>query len=274
MIRVLRASLLGCLLASAAACSTVPPVAGPPELRVLVYNIHAGKDAGGVDNLERVAALVRETRADVALLQEVDSATRRSGGVDQLAVLARATGMHGAFGSTLAYQGGQYGIAVLSRYPLRSYRVFPLPNDPPQPRAGGSREPRGALHAVLALPDGDLHVIDTHIDASGEDTWRRQEAARLVALADSLRAAGARLILGGDLNSTPESAVQALIRAGSLRDAWAQCGAGPDGTFPAAKPVKRIDYLYLTGTMRCSSARVLETDASDHRPVLVHMTLE
>lgn len=269
----LRALLLGLAVLPAAACRTVPPAVAPPAFRVLVYNIHAGKDAAGVDNLARVAALVRETGADVVMLQEVDSLTRRSGGVDQLAVLARATGMHSAFGSTLAYQGGQYGIALLSRFPLRSSRVFPLPNDPPQPRAGGSREPRGALHAVLALPDGDLHVIDTHIDASGDDTWRRQEAARLVAIADSLRAGGARLLLGGDLNSTPESAVQAMFRAGPLRDAWALCGSGAAETYPAAMPVKRIDYLYLSGTMGCTGARVLETDASDHRPVLVEVTL-
>lgn len=240
---------------------------------MLVYNIHAGKDAAGVDNLARVAALVRDTRADLVMLQEVDSVTRRSGGVDQLTVLARETGLHAAFGSTLAYQGGQYGIALLSRYPLRSHRVFPLPNDPPQPRAGGSREPRGALHAVVGLPDGDLHVMNTHIDASADDTWRRQEAARLVALSDSLRAAGARVLMGGDLNSTPESAVQAMVRGASLRDAWTECGTGADGTFPAAGPVKRIDYLYLSGTMGCTSARVLDTDASDHRPVLVSVTL-
>lgn len=273
MTPALRLALLGCLLTPAVACRTIPPAGEPPELRVLVYNIHAGKDAGGVDNLERVAALVRDARADLVMLQEVDSVTRRSGGVDQLALLARATGLHAAFGSTLAYQGGQYGIALLSRYPIRSHRVFPLPNDPPQPRAGGSREPRGALHAVVTLPDGDLHVINTHIDASADDTWRRQEAARLVAISDSLRAAGARLVLGGDLNSTPESAVQALVRGAALRDAWTQCGAGADGTFPAAKPVKRIDYLYLSGGLDCTGARVIATDASDHRPVLVQVTL-
>lgn len=264
----MRTSLLA-LAALLAGCATLQPAPAPQPLRVLVYNIHAGKDASGVDNLARVAALVRDSGADVVLLQEVDSATTRSGGVDQLDVLRRATGFHAVFGSTLRYQGGGYGLALLSRYPIRAHRLMPLPNDPPQPRAGGSREPRGALHAEVETPAGVLHVLNTHIDASANDQWRRQEATRLVAIADSIRASGAPLIIGGDLNSTPESAVQEIIRGAGLRDAWTLCGEGQELTFPARQPVKRIDYLYLTGTMRCTSARVVDTQASDHRPLTV-----
>src|SRR5205085_9000055 len=85
-------------------------------LHVLVYNIHAGKDAKGVDSLERVAALVKETAADVVLLQEVDRNTTRSGNVDQVATLTHLTGLYGEFGKSLDYQGGDYGIAILSRW--------------------------------------------------------------------------------------------------------------------------------------------------------------
>ena len=71
---------------------------GDVALALLFY----GGIAGGVDNLERVAQLIRETSADVVLLQEVDKGTRRSGGVDQPAVLSRLTGLHVAFGRRLA----------------------------------------------------------------------------------------------------------------------------------------------------------------------------
>lgn len=228
--------LLGCALARPAG----------RELRVLVYNVHAGKDAAGRDNLERVAALVRETKADVALLQELDVGTRRSGGVDQPAVLARLTGMHAAFGRTLDFQGGQYGIGVLSRWPVAAHAVRPLPVEPPQARSGGSYEPRGALHARIAAPWGTLHVVNTHLDASRDDGWRRQELRTVVALADSLRRAGDGVVLvGGDLNSEPGSEVQAMAARGGLADAWPQCGAGQPLTYPAVKGTKRIDYLYL-----------------------------
>src|SRR5688500_10783479 len=126
-----------------ASCASVPSA----PLRVMVYNIHAGKDAKGADNLERVAALVKTSEADIVLVQEVDRGTRRSGGVDQLATLMRLTGMHGVFGKSLDYQGGLYGIAILSRWPVTRDEVVPLRIEPPQPRAGGSLEPRIALIA-------------------------------------------------------------------------------------------------------------------------------
>src|SRR5688572_7117825 len=67
-----------------AGCATAPPAPAPGrEVTVLVYNIRAGKDLAGRDNLPRVAELVRSTRADLVLLQEVDRNTRRSGPADQ-----------------------------------------------------------------------------------------------------------------------------------------------------------------------------------------------
>lgn len=262
--------LVSCLavLCLATACARIRPAPAPDALRVLVYNTHAGKDANGTDNLERLAALVRETRTDLVLFQEVDSATTRSGGVDQLTVVRTAAQMHGTFGGTLAFQGGRYGLAVLSRFPIRMQQVVMLSGDT-EPATGRGREPRGALHVVVVRPEGDLHVVNTHLDASADDTWRREEAARLVALADSLRGAGARVIVGGDLNATPGSAVHAIFRNAALRDVWPECGKGAEATYPAHSPAKRIDYLLLTAAMQCTGASVIATDASDHRPLLV-----
>src|SRR5438067_1970465 len=86
----------------------------------------ADHGAGG-DNLPRVAELVRSTGADIVLLQEVDRGTNRSGHVDQPAVLARLTGFTASFGKSLDYDGGLYGIAVLSRWPVARDTVVDLP---------------------------------------------------------------------------------------------------------------------------------------------------
>jgi endonuclease/exonuclease/phosphatase family metal-dependent hydrolase len=241
-------------------------------VRVMVYNIHAGKDAAGVDNLERVAELIRRTSADIVLLQEVDRGTRRSSGVDQPAVLAQRTGLHVSFGKSLAYQGGDYGIAVLSRWPIVAQNTLPLVLDPPQERAGGSYEPRVALRATVTTPMGELTIINTHLDASREDRWRRQEIARVLTIADSARGV---LIVGGDFNSTPESEVQQTVHARGLRDAWPACArAGDVGlTYPADSSVKRIDYVFLRGTTSCTHAEVVATQASDHRPLIVDVIL-
>jgi endonuclease/exonuclease/phosphatase family metal-dependent hydrolase len=240
------------------------------ELVVLVYNIHAGKDAAGVDNLERVAAVIESSNADLVLLQEVDRRTTRSGNVDQLATLMRLTGLHGAFGKSLDYQGGEYGIATLSRWPITSQHVVQLPVVPEQTRAGGSIEPRIALFVTTAAPAAALDVVNTHLDASREDDYRRQEVVHLL---DALAAHTApSLLLGGDFNSTPDNVfVAGALRNAGFRDAWVTCGRGNGLTYPAAVPVKRIDYLYLRGDRRCSSASVLESQASDHRAVLFHV---
>lgn len=270
-------ALVVALLCAAGGCATqtrsATDVQAADTVRVLVYNIHAGKDAAGVENLHGVVALIRETRADVVLLQEVDQGTRRSGVVDQPAVLASRSGFHVAFGSALDYDGGKYGVATLSRWPIAFDTLHRLPVDPPQERAGGSREPRGLLRSDITSPYGTMVVFNTHIDASREDTWRQQEARVIVSTIAAARRSHAFVLLGGDLNSTPESAVQAIIREPGLRDAFAECGRGTGLTYPADSAVKRIDYLYLTGAMRCARAEVLATRVSDHRPVVVEVLI-
>ncbi len=257
------------LAAGACAAPAPAPVPEPAPLRVLVYNVHAGKDAGGADNLARVAAVVRGTRADLVLLQEVDRGTERSGRVDQAAELARLTGMHGVFGRTIDFQGGGYGVALLARWPLAEDTLVHLAADAPREGGGSPREPRGVLRARVAAPGGPLYLLNTHLDASGPDTFRRREAAALLEVAERLRGGGARVLLGGDFNATPESAVVAGVLGAGWRDGWAACGGAGGGlTFPATAPVRRIDYLFLPPDTRCDSAEVVGGEASDHRGVL------
>ena len=253
-----------------AACAPRRAATTAPPLRVLVYNIHAGTDAAQAPSLDRIAGVIRDAGADLVLLQEVDSVVQRTGRVDEVAVLDSLTGLHGVFGRSLDFQGGGYGIAVLSRWPIVADSVVRLPVFPPQERAGGSHEPRSALWVEVAAPGGHLHVINTHLDASGTDSARIQEIAEVLRLADDRRRAGDRVLLGGDLNSTPESETQHRVRDAGWEDAWTVCGGVGDGfSYPDGVPRKRIDYLYLGAGERCRGAQVIETHASDHRPLLV-----
>lgn len=268
-----RARLLtvAAILAASGCMANRPATTTARDLRVVVYNIHAGKDRAGGDNLRRVAQMLLDSAADIALLQEVDSVTERSGRTDQLAEIGRLTGFHSAFGRTLDYQGGGYGIAVISRFPIVSDSVIRLPVTPSQARAGGSYEPRGVLHATILVEGIRIDVLNTHLDASADDGYRRQEAATLAAIAQSLTRRGARLLLGGDLNSTPESAIRAMIETGGVRDVWSACGSGHGFSYPETQPVKRIDYLLISESMRCIEARVLNSEVSDHRPVFFRL---
>lgn len=259
------------ILLAASACA-LPFRERDQTVRVLVYNIHAGKDGAGASNLDAVAGLVRTLEADVTLLQEVDRGTKRSGGVDQLQVLMDRTEVDGSFGRSLDYDGGLYGIAALSRGGFGFEETVPLPVSPSQARAGGAHEPRVALATIVRTVLGRLQAINTHLDASGTDVYRLQEVQEIGELLRIRRSAGTPVMLGGDLNATPDSAVIAKVRGYGLRDAWAECGKGDGFTYPASKPIKRIDYLFLDGALRCTDATVIESQASDHRPLLVTVT--
>jgi endonuclease/exonuclease/phosphatase family metal-dependent hydrolase len=258
------------LLVLLCGCASAPPAG--TSIRVLVFNIHAGKDSGGIPNLEWVAALVRTSNADIALFQEVDRGTKRSGNIDQVGVLANLTRFSAAFGRSLDYDGGVYGIAALSREPMVTNATEPLPIEPPQARAGGAYEPRVALTFRTPTRLGPLQAINTHLDASRDENYRLQESARIAALTRKMTDPALPLIVGGDFNAEPGSGTYAQLIAAGLRDAWKECGAGDGFTYPAIKPIKRIDYLFLTAGLRCTRAEVLDSTASDHRPLLVTLT--
>jgi endonuclease/exonuclease/phosphatase family metal-dependent hydrolase len=57
-----------------------------------------------------------------------------------------------------------------------------------------------------------------------------------------------------------------------LRDAWPP-DSGPGFTYPADKPVKRIDYVLTSRDFHVIAANVPAVDASDHRPVVVDLVL-
>jgi endonuclease/exonuclease/phosphatase family metal-dependent hydrolase len=234
--------------------------------RALVLNIHAGKDAAAVDNLERVADLIRASHADIVLLQEVDNATRRSGRVDQVARLRSLTGFHGVFGKAIDYDGGEYGLGILSRWPIQVSSMRMLPAVVADSAMRARYEARGALIARINSPWGPLRVVDTHLDATRNDSIRVQQTGALLVLANTERDSG-YTVIGGDLNSEPNGIVVRMLAESGWRDLFQSCGSEQSFSFPAKAPVKRIDYLLASSDIRCRSARVIDSQASDHRPV-------
>jgi endonuclease/exonuclease/phosphatase family metal-dependent hydrolase len=251
-----------------AGCSTL--TRSPAPIHVLTYNIHAGKDAQQADNLARIAALIDSAAADIVLLQEVDRRTQRAGGVDHFGELRRLTGMYGFFGKSLDFQGGEYGIAVLSRWPTDSVQAFVLKIDGP-PEGSPVYEPRSALHVRVHTPAGRLDVVNTHLDARASGAFRRQELVAILAHMKQTVPPGAPLLFGGDLNARPATDDVTAV-AFALSDAFATCGTGAGETFPAHAPDRRIDYIFFRSA-RCRTARVIETQASDHRPMLAIMEI-
>ena len=233
----------------------------PLQLRILTYNIHHGQGTDGKFDLQRIANIINSFEPDLVALQEVDRKTKRASGVDQAAELARLTGMNYAYGPAMEYFGGEYGEAILSRFPLITIDNHILP-------WGDGSEPRALL--VVRVDGGELGQIvfaGTHL-AHDSEVDRIAQAKKindlLVPIDDAL------VIIAGDLNAQPCSKPMNL-----LSDHWldtADQAGTPQPTFPNIKSDRRIDYVL---TKRADTWKVVKTEviqgliASDHCPLLI-----
>lgn len=244
-------------------------------MRLATFNLLNGRslDDGRVD-LDRLQQGIASLDADVLALQEVDCDQPRSHGADLTALAAEAMGAAAhRFAPTMAglpgtwqpaagaAQGPRYGVALLSRWPVRRWEVLQLDAVPvvvplvvgPRRLALVRDEPRAALVAVVAAPDGDVTVVSTHL--SFVPGWGTRQLRRV---ARHVRAAPGRIALLGDLNAGPR-AVQRASRLTPLVSA---------ATFPAPRPLRQLDHVLVRGLVG-RHARALELPLSDHRALVV-----
>ncbi|MFI2755083.1 endonuclease/exonuclease/phosphatase family protein [Cellulomonas sp. P22] len=253
-------------------------------MRLATFNILHGRALtdGRVD-LDRFGAAVRALDADVLALQEVDRDQPRSHGADLTEVAAEAMGadahrfvatMHGEPGMWSAATGDRqpatasYGIALLSRFPVRSWRAVSLPSLRPPAlvrfsgtwRAGLVRdEARAALAAVVETPDGPLTVVATHLTFI--PGWNVVQLRRLVR---GLRSLPRPLVLMGDLNIE--------LRRAALLSGLRPLARG--ATFPLEAPRHQLDHILADGAITArSDAASLDLGLSDHRALVVDVSL-
>lgn len=234
-----------------------PTSPAPLQLRVLSYNIHHGRGIDDQVDLERLAKVVNDCHPDLVALQEVDNRTQRTDGVDQTVELARLTGLHAQFARQIDFEGGQYGQALLSRWPLSDLQIHWLPGEP-------ERERRIVATCSVDLPGKPLVFGTTHLHHNNQDIRLRQARA----IGDALNDHPETIILAGDLNAEPEHAPIA-----ELLKTWSVVHSAEGlRTFPTVDPTKQIDYIFYRpgDRLRVASAQVIdEAMASDHRPLLV-----
>jgi len=259
------------LAAAAAACAHVQARDSAVPLRVVTYNIRAGNG-----DIARTAETIRSLAPDIVGLQEVDVHWgERSGLEDQATLLGRVLGMQVRFAPIYSLPGTdstmprrQYGVALLSKHPIVRWsndtltRLSTVAQNPEPALAPG------LLQATIAIDGVVVRVFNTHLDYRADPRVRTQQVKEMLGYIGS--ASTPTLVLG-DLNATPEAPeLQPLFER--LRDTW-QNALDPGLTYPADKPVKRIDYVLASGHFRVRSALVRVTEVSDHRPVIVDLVL-
>ena len=222
-------------------------------LKLMSYNI---KNANGMDNVcnfQRIANVINNTSPDVVAIQEVDSMTNRSGQKYVLGEIAERTQMHGYFAPAIDYDGGKYGIGLLTKqFPLR-LQSLPLP---------GREEARTLILAEFT----DYIYCCTHMSLTEEDRMKSLELVKAFTSSSTKP-----LFLAGDMNAEPESG---FIK--ELQKDFQILSNPKQHTFPAPDPKETIDYIAMLkqnakGFAVISAKVINEPMASDHRPILVEL---
>lgn len=222
-------------------------------LKLMSYNI---KNANGMDNVcnfQRIANVINNTSPDVVAIQEVDSMTNRSGQKYVLGEIAERTQMHGYFAPAIDYDGGKYGIGLLTKQvPLR-LQSLPLP---------GREEARTLILAEFA----DYIYCCTHMSLTEEDRMKSLELVKAFTSSSTKP-----LFLAGDMNAEPEFG---FIK--ELQKDFQILSNPKQHTFPAPDPKETIDYIATLkqnakGFAVISAKVINEPMASDHRPILVEL---
>lgn len=231
-------------------------------IRVMTYNIHVGVGMDKKLDLARIAKVINEQKPDLVGLQEVDRGVERTQRIDEIVELAKLTRMDYAFAFNLKYQGGQYGVAILSRYPIRAtdHRLYKNLRE---------AERRGFIRVEVKVGGQVVNFVTTHLDYQYED-GRVFETEQLLA---GLKDVKGPLVVVGDFNDVPSGGAYKLMRE-SFDDAWSLTHPNDHGfSYPADKPAKRIDYILTRQSdgIRTKRAWIVETLASDHIPVVADL---
>lgn len=173
-------------------------------LNVMTFNMHRGKNRDGDDKLAEISDMIEGSGADIVALQEVDRNTVSSGGTDQMAWLAANTAgyTYHAFASHYNYDGGEYGLGILSKFPLSDIRNNRLTFR----KAGQSNSTRALLTARVTITGGRQVAMASAHYSSDDKVEQAEETVGFLRYYSNLP-----VFLGGDLNSLPASAAVGVL---------------------------------------------------------------
>ena len=225
------------------------------DLKLMSYNIRNAKGMDNVRNVQRIVNVINNEAPDVVAVQELDSMTTRSNQTFVLAEVAERTQMHASYAPAIDFQGGKYGIGILSKDKPLDIQTYPLP---------GREEKRMLMVAEFK----DYFFACTHLSLTEEDRLTSLEIIK-----NSVKSNQKPFFLAGDLNDTPNSK---FIQA--LQEDFLILTNTKKPTYPAPEPKETIDYIAAwkenTDNFANLSAQVVEELlASDHRPLTVQLRI-
>jgi endonuclease/exonuclease/phosphatase family metal-dependent hydrolase len=225
-------------------------------LKILSYNVRNCRGMDNITDYKRIADVINRISPDIVAVQELDSATIRSNGIVALNQLSSLTNMSKTYSASISFQGGKYGIGILSRVePIKS-RVVALP---------GSEEKRSLLIAEFK----DYIFCCTHFSLTEAD-----RIASVDIINTALEGNSKPIFLAGDFNSVQGSEVITNVEKN-----WYMLNNPKNLTIPSNNPQKCIDFIFgakFTGHTFQIKQSIVENEpvASDHLPVWVEVVID
>ncbi len=238
------------------------------ELKIMTYNVHHANPPSKPDliDIDAIANVIKRESPDLVALQEIDVNIGRSGRINQIKEIAGKAGYQSFhFSKAIDYDGGDYGVAIISRYPLSDMQTHKLPTDETT-----NGEHRVLSLATVTLPGNKkIKFGSTHLDAQGKPTNRLLQAAEINRIASGITLP---LIISGDFNAVENSEVMQIIKS---KFALTCNNCAP--TIPQVNPTKTIDFIAFrpAGVFKIVSHKVIqEPYASDHLPVMAVLKMQ
>jgi endonuclease/exonuclease/phosphatase family metal-dependent hydrolase len=233
------------------------------SFRIVTYNVHKCRGMDRRVRPERIAAVLRETKADIIALQEVLSVEGRERERHQARFLAEELGMHYHVGENRRLDGGAYGNVVLSRFALQAARNYDI--------TWSGRERRGCLRADVQVEQGRrLHVFNVHLGTAFLE--RRHQARQLVSgeILQGQELDGGRVVLG-DFNEWTRGLASRLL-AEHFKSADIRHHLRRGRTYPGLLPFLHLDHIYYDQTLTLERLTLHRSRtalvASDHLPLV------
>ena len=227
--------------------------------RLLDWNIHTAVDGDGQVVLGEVADLIESQDPDIVVLQEVGRGWPIAGQADDLEWLARRLDMSYVWAPAA---DGQFGNAILSRYPLTLDRIVRLPY-------GEGPQERTAVGVTMGT-DPPLFVVGAHLQHGDRPSTREEQLLSIMATWGRREA----WVLAGDLNMQPDEPQTALLSCCGLASVQDLIG-DPDAS-TARDPVHlsdRVDWIWVTpASLEVTNFAILPSGASDHLPLVADVT--
>lgn len=228
----------------------------PATFTVMTYNLQDGFAADNSFDLQAQASVIAAAHPDVVVLQEVSRGWLVTSGADEALWLSHRLDMPIYFGGNS--DDGLWGNAILARAPVSGVQEHHF--------TVTQNLKRGTIEAQVPTANGDFWVVGTHLDNPGNaDAIRIEQTQQLLSNLDGRTPA----IVMGDFNADPGTEVLHTFSLSGFNDP----GVSLLPNVYTTTDQRRIDYILVPNDFQVESMRVVDSQASDHKPVVAVLTL-